>query len=393
MISTKPRLKIAYLCDHSPLQTWTYSGGNNLIFKALQDHVGDVEILDNRWGRVEYLHRVLHHLPEHLFLRTRWRVHLLLSRVIARSVHKQLKHGRYDVLFCQYSFQSLAAVKIPDGMVSIFSSDATPSTYKNSEIGRYFGSYLKISRWFDRFVLAREKKILKGVDLNLWPSLWQKELADKMYRLSDTQSVLVPWGANISKPDIGKKNTTISNDLRLLVLGRDWHAKGGPIAFEVMQDLRSRGVNACLRVVGCTPPQEHQNDHVSVYPNLDKSDPVQLRQFEDLLQTSHFLILPSFESFGFAFCEASAYGLPSLCLNAGGVPVVDNVNGHLFEIGSLPSVYSDIIIPYIENPDAYSALRATSRKYYETTLNWEAWGRSVAEIIHKQVKIPKSGNR
>lgn len=392
MTSTKPRLKIAYLCDHSPLETWTYSGGNSLVFKALQDHVGDVDILNNSWGIAEWIRRALHHLPEHLFLRTRWRVHLLLSHVIAANVHKQLKHERYDVLFCQYSFQSLAAVKIPNGMVSVFSSDATPSTYKNSEIGQYFGSYLKISRWFDRFVLAREKKIFKALDLNLWPSLWQKGLADKMYGLSDTQSVMVPWGANISKPDIGENQPAISNDLKLLVLGRDWNAKGGPIAFEVMQNLRSRGVNASLSVVGCTPPQEHQNDNVSVYPNLDKSDPEQLQQFEDLLRTSHFLILPSIESFGFAFCEASAYGLPSLCLNAGGVPVVDNVNGHLFEIGSQPSVYSDKIIPYITNPEAYSALRATSRKYYETTLNWEAWGRSVAKIIKSRENL-SSANR
>lgn len=381
MTSTKPRLKIAYLCDHSPLEAWTYSGGNSLVFKALQDHVGDVEIVDNSWGFAELVRRALHHLPEHLFLRVRWRVHLLLSRVIAASVHKQLKRSSYDVLFCQYSFQSLAAVKTPDGMVSVFSSDATPSTYKNSEIGQYFGSYLKISRWFDRFVLAREKKVLRAQDLNLWPSLWQKDLADKMYGLSETQSVMVPWGANIAKPEIGENQPAISNNLKLLVLGRDWDAKGGPIAFEVMQELRSRGVNASLSVVGCTPPQEHQNDNVSVYPNLDKTDPEQLQQFEFLLRTSHFLVLPSIESFGFAFCEASAYGLPSLCLNAGGVPVVDGVNGHRFATGSQPSTYADKIIPYITYPDAYSALRATSRKYYETTLNWEAWGRSIAKLI------------
>ena len=38
-------MKIAYLCDISPEHTQPYSGGNARIYRALQDHVGVVDIL------------------------------------------------------------------------------------------------------------------------------------------------------------------------------------------------------------------------------------------------------------------------------------------------------------------------------------------------------------
>jgi hypothetical protein len=77
-MKTVPRLKIAYLCDMSPIETWTYSGGNAEIYRALQEHVGDVEILDNQWVGLDFLRKALHRMPEAINLRARWRVHLLL---------------------------------------------------------------------------------------------------------------------------------------------------------------------------------------------------------------------------------------------------------------------------------------------------------------------------
>ena len=66
--------------------------------------------------------------------------------------------------------------------------------------------------------------------------------------------------------------------MRLLVIGRDWFAKGGPLAFDAMMVLRDKGVDARLTVIGCDPPEFHQNAHVTVHPQLNKAVPAEQAQ-------------------------------------------------------------------------------------------------------------------
>ncbi len=373
------RLKIAYLCDMDPRLAWTYSGGNKRIHDTLQEHVGDVDILSNDWAELEPLRRLIHKLPEAINLRARWRLHLLLSRVIARSVHKQLKARKYDVLFCPYSFQSLAQIKPPYPLVTVFTSDATQTSYRTAETGAAFGSYFKLSRLMDPWILKQEKTILSSVDMNFWPSDWQKSNADACYDLPVEKSIVTPWGANIPRPDA----TTLYPDLpfddgvRLLLVGRDWWAKGGPLTLDVLRNLRGQGINARLGVVGCTPPASDMDDYIDIHPNLDKTVPRDLTTLQDLFRRSHFLVQPSIESYGFAFCEASAFGLPSLCLRLGGVPVWDEVNGIALPSGAAAADFSDVITTYMQTPARYQKLRASSRQCYEDRLNWPAWAAEI----------------
>ena len=130
----------------------------------------------------------------------------------------------------------------------------------------------------------------------------------------------MPSGANIADPGPPAAPTRLEMGapLNLLVLGRDWFAKGGPVAFETMERLRALGHDARLTVISCTPPEFHRNAHVTVHPHLNKSKADGYATLDACLKSAHFMVMASFESYGFAFCEASAHGLPSLCLKVGG---------------------------------------------------------------------------
>jgi glycosyltransferase involved in cell wall biosynthesis len=386
-MSPPPRLKIAYLCDLSPLQSWTYSGGNARIYAALSRHVGDVTVLSPGWHALEWLRRALHAMPEAINIRARWRLHLLASRIIAAGVVRELALARYDLLFCAYSFHALAGLRLPYPMLRAFTSDATPSSYKGSEIGENFGSYLSVSRLFDPLILRAETRVLQANDLNLWPSVWQKQQADRLYGLSEDQSVLLPWGANIETPAPPKSQPVLAADkpLQLLFVGRDWQAKGGPLVTEVLKSLRTQGVDARLNVVGCVPPEQYLSQPVTVFPSLDKSEPAEAALLAGLYAQSHFLVMPSFEAYGFAFCEASAHGLPSICLRIGGVPVVNGVNGFALPKGAGVSEIAGCIRGFLENPAAYDKLRVSSRAYFESDLNWDRWGQRVADLLRDRV--------
>ncbi|MDA7427751.1 glycosyltransferase family 4 protein [Primorskyibacter aestuariivivens] len=346
-------------------------------------HVGDVTVLDPGWGRLDWLRRAIDAMPEAIMLRLRWRIHLLLARFIAHSIQKQLVQGRFDVVFGAYSFHSMAGLRVPPGMLTAYTSDATPTTYKRSEIGESFGSYLALSRLFDPMILRAERKTFSRIDFLLWPTEWLKSGADGLYDLSDVQSLVVPWGANVPDPMPSDVPPVLSAGapVRLVLVGRDWFAKGGPLVFETIKVLRNRGIDAQIDVIGVEPPEFNRADFVKVHGLLDKADPEQFARFESVLRRAHFLFQPSFESFGFAFCEASAYGLPSLCLRVGGVPVRDGVNGYALPRESTASDFADKVAELIAAPDAYRKLRASSRTEYEERLNWDAWGRRVDALL------------
>ena len=59
----KPTLKVAYLCDSTPLDPWPYSGGNTRIYNALKEELPNIGILSQSWGLIEPLRRLLLKLP------------------------------------------------------------------------------------------------------------------------------------------------------------------------------------------------------------------------------------------------------------------------------------------------------------------------------------------
>jgi glycosyltransferase involved in cell wall biosynthesis len=380
-------LKIAYLCDITPLDANLYSGGNARMYQALKRHAGEVTILSNSWHMVEPLRRLMHALPEALNLRMRWRLHLLLGRVIARGVRRELKRGDYDVLFCAYSIQSLSGLGAVPNVVTAFTTDATPTTYKRSLVGQSFGSFLSASRHLDPWIAKQEKRILSDLDLLLLPTEWLRSGIIDAFECDEDQMSVIPWGANIGQVDAPKNMNALSVDhpVELLFVGRDWHAKGGPVAMDVLDTLIARGHKARLTILGCAPEGVAPSETIRIVGQLDKSKPDDMATFETSFKTAHFLINPSFESYGFAYCEASAYGLPSLSLRVGGVPVRDGVNGHALPVGSDAADFADVISDYLAKPKTHDALRVSSRKEYEDHLNWDAWGQAVASQLRRAI--------
>lgn len=384
---TERALKIAYLCDITPLDPNLYSGGNARMFQALIRQGCEVTILNNSWHMAEPLRYLMHALPEAFNLRMRWRLHMLLGRLIARGVRRDLAEADFDVLFCAYSIQSMSGVGPLKDVVTAFTTDATPTTYKQSLVGQSFGSFLSVSRYFDPWVAAKEKRVLADLDLVLPPTEWLSDGIADVFSVRGEAVRVIPWGANIDPVlDFERENPLKTGVMvELLFVGRDWYAKGGPLALSVLSGLKSRNISARLTIVGCTPDGVEASNDIVIIPQIDKTKSNEMAKFEMLFKTAHFLINPSFESFGFAYCEASAYGLPSLAFRVGGVPVREGVNGHALPVGSDADDFIALIEGYLANPEAHEVLRKTSRTEYETRLNWDAWGESVVDELRNCV--------
>ncbi|MDD2243283.1 MAG: glycosyltransferase family 4 protein, partial [Dysgonamonadaceae bacterium] len=113
-----------------------------------------------------------------------------------------------------------------------------------------------------------------------------------------------------------------------------------------------------------------------------------LNRLCEILYHSHFLILPTeFDAFGIVFCEASAYGVPSVATNVGGVsqPVREGKNGFLLPPTATGEDYAEKIKAVFSDKESYIKLRASSRNEYETRLNWDVWSEEVNKILEKTV--------
>ena len=142
------------------------------------------------------------------------------------------------------------------------------------------------------------------------------------------------------------------------------------------------------------PNEIHDADEdLTIVPFLDKAKKEHLNKLCQILSEAHFLVLPTvFDAYGIVFCEASAYGVPSIAANVGGVsqPVREGKNGFLLPPDATAQDYAEKIKTVFSDRENYIKLRASSRREFETRLNWNVWGERVNNIFEDVVKEWKS---
>ena len=209
------------------------------------------------------------------------------------------------------------------------------------------------------------------------------EAGMNLYGADSNKVKVIPFGANIqcdrTAADVDKLIAARPMDrCNLLFLGKVWARKGGDTAVAVAEELNNSGLPTTLTLIGSQPPEgKVLPPFVRKTGFINKSDPAGLKQFNELIAGSHFLILPSrAEAFGIVFCEAASFGVPSLATRAGGIPTAirDGGNGQTFPLDSPPAAYATFIRQHFANYAAYESLARTAFREYETRLNWGVSG-------------------
>jgi glycosyltransferase involved in cell wall biosynthesis len=231
---------------------------------------------------------------------------------------------------------------------------------------------------------------LNRASLAIFSSDWAARSALELYGISQNKVKVVPFGANIqcqhTLVDIHAMLSKRSRDtIKFLFLGKHWHRKGGDIVFKVAKALHQAGHKIEVNFVGCYPPQDCEiPSYIICHGFISKRTPEGMAKITKLLQESHFLFVPSrAEAYGIVFCEASAFGLPSLTSYVGGIATVvkDDVNGKTFALDADPEVYCHYITNLMADYNQYQALALSSFHEYETRLNWAAATNKVKQLI------------
>lgn len=370
-------IKIGFLTHKNPYDKRSWSGTHYYMLKALEREQFNVIVL----GPLPipgFLDKVLGLLDSlsQLFTLKRYNRdnNILLSVYWAYKLKKRIHEHSLDILFAPAASTEIAFLntKIP----ICYYTDA--SFFQLNNYYKYYSDFSKVSEKESGLI---EKKAIGKSRILIYPSQWAANYVQSHFNI-DKQIFIIKFGANLDLIPLQipeKKGITPFN---LLFIGVDWERKGGYIVYETFKILLRRGKNVYLTVCGCLPPETHPK--VRVVPFIDKNVQFGEEKLSEILTQSHVFFLPTrAECFGIVFCEASAYGLPSVTTDTGGVSsaVEDGVNGYVLSLAAKPEDYADKIQILIDNPELFSELSKSTRKKYEDELNWDLWGVRMKKII------------
>lgn len=381
-------MRIAFLTRFDPNDRRVWSGTLFHMMTALQRTCGDVSSLGPA-GRALYFagglirRGILLPLGKNIdYTHT-----VVLSKALARTFRRRLTRTNFDVVFAAAARTELAYLETD-----------LPVIYYIDQTARQFRDYARnlrgLSDWAVEQTEHLERRAFRQAERIVLPSKWAADSALQDYGVPPEKVSVIPMGANIEDiPALeeikSRRSNGASSDCRLLFVGVDWERKGGDLALETLIALRNRGLNASLKVVGCTPPRGKMHPHMQVIPFLNKSIPEERLQFNDLLREADFMLFPTRKDASPIVCaEANAFGLPLIASDVGGLAVRNGENGILLPAGASGNDYADTIQGLLNDRPRYLALAQSGRAAYDSRLNWDAWGRSM-NVLFQEVYSTK----
>jgi glycosyltransferase involved in cell wall biosynthesis len=236
---------------------------------------------------------------------------------------------------------------------------------------------------------------LMNSKLLIFSSQWCARAAVELHGIAPEKIHVVPFGPNLSidhhdnelKSWITQRK---QRPIKLLFVGKQWFRKGGDIVLTVANRLNELNHETTITLVGSKPFKSTLPPYVTHIDFVSKNSPEDIVRLKKLYQDSHFLFVPSrAETFGIVFCEASAFGLPSISSFVGGISdvVKNGVNGMTFSLEDPVEKICHYILATLDDPLAYQALCLSSYNEYKTRLNWDFAGQQVKKIIESNVKF------
>ncbi len=213
-------------------------------------------------------------------------------------------------------------------------------------------------------------------------SQWSADMLVEHYHQDRNKIHVLPIPASIPESAVPEEiNIHPLAPLKILLVGREYRRKGIDIAIDVVKRLNAEGIPAHLRIVGTSGDSGDNIEFMGLYK---KTIPEQLEGYAANYRWANFLIHPArFEAAGIVPSEAAAFGVPTVTNAAGGLAttVADGISGIVLPKHSPAEAYVQVFKRFMNDPQAYRQLCESTRKRYETELNWNVAAKRIYQII------------
>jgi glycosyltransferase involved in cell wall biosynthesis len=373
-------MKIGFAGRWSPLDKTAWSGTYFYAHQAIKKNF-DVQIFTYKWPW--YVREQLIFQKQIQKLRTRKiAVEFLKGYALwfSKQLEKDLLKIKPDVLFVPGAPQLIAYCKTSVPIIHM--ADAT-----FQQLQGYYDSFSNLAPYNIKQGIELDQKAFENAAHCLMASDWAKQSAINEYHIPENKITVQPLGANLDNiPAVTELKTEKNRICQLLFLGVDWNRKGGQIALDTFYALKKKGMQVQLKIIGCKPTVSVIDKNITVIPFINKNIKEEADWLYHILLQTDFLLLPTrAECAGVVFCEASAFGVPSITTDTGGVRnyVQDEINGFALPTSAGPHAYAEKILDLYNNHDTYRRLCISSRQKFETTLNWDTWAKSFETVVAK----------
>jgi glycosyltransferase involved in cell wall biosynthesis len=261
----------------------------------------------------------------------------------------------------------------------IYHSDSTFDLANNYYLHNMFG-------WNERQAEYMEKTALKKPFLNILSSNWCKESVSKHYGIQASKCKVLEYGHCIDTVDFQHAKSD-SDYVHLLFFAVEWERKGGDVAVLACEKLIQMGVNIKLTIVGIKklPQICRGKQFVEFVGYLNKNIQKQNNYLKEILARTDIMILPTrAECSAIAFCECSAYGIPVVTYDTGGVAnyIINGKNGYRLPLSAGPDEFAFKIKEIIDEGQL-EALSEGGKLHSEQKLNWDNWTSLFSQYIQK----------
>lgn len=369
-------MKILLISSDDPEDVHSWSGTSKSIHTALKKISQELVVFYSSPFLIRFFSKILSRLSTKTSDLYKTKIY---SKYIAYKIHKIILLENPDIIIGVVASVELAFVKTNTPIIHI--SDATYNGLLD-----YYDKYLNVWAYSVRSSNELEQRVIDNAKYIILPSQWATISAITDYNCEPSKIKTIPFGPNIVSEGFmpKRRNIGLNKPCKLLFVALEWHRKGGDIAFNTMLNLRAKGIEATLQIIGCSPPKGITSPYMHVTECLDKHNPEQHQKLIDHYLDSTLFILPTHaEAFGIVFAESAMYGLPSISYNTGGVSsVIDHgKTGYLLPLGSSGNDFAKVIEDLISDEDQYQEMCNNSLRKYEEQLNWRVWQNKMGEII------------
>lgn len=322
----------------------------NDVPDALLDR-GLARLLDGRLGK--------RYLVGHT-LGTSWRR--------GRSLQRRLRRSPVDVLICIAASQDIALLRTNIPIIQV--SDTSFAAIKD-----FYPLFTNLNLLSALQAHVQAALSARRASHTLAATEWAKNALIRDDGIPSEHITVAPFGPAISTE---RKPSGPAGPLRLLMVSSDWERKGGPNVIAVAEELRRRGVDFELTVVGDAPELP---SWVRMTGRIPRSEIASAYESADVL-----LDLATSNAAGVVLTDAANAGLPVVATDTGGVSTIvrDGQTGFLVQPGDVQQAADRLA--ELADPELRQRMGQSASHYAQDVLNWSAWAQAASVSINKVLK-------
>lgn len=292
-----------------------------------------------------------------------------------RALRKRLQADPVDVIISIAASQDIAFLKTSIPIVQV--SDTTFKAIK--DFYPLFTNLNPLSSLQARIQAALSSR---NTSHTLAASDWAKEGLTRDDGIPPVRITVAPFGPAVEPTS--PHRTPGEGPLRLLVVASDWERKGGPDVIALGEELRRRGLDFELTVVGNTPALP---DWINAPGRVAREEMPGAYAAADVL-----VEMATSNAAGVVLTDAASFGLPVVATNTGGVSsiVLDGETGFLVPPGDIMAAATRV--GELADPQLRQRISKNALLRADKVLNWRSWARSAADVF-AQVALPGSKAR